>query len=102
MHGLTSDEILKEIRSETLDVPDDDFFKTDGPSPSWTKSSAHASPPSASTPLLRLREPAPDPRRILPENILGVSALIFADNYNDQEFVRVGYYQNTKYDDEVS
>lgn len=45
--------------------------------------------------------PAPDPRRIPPEDLLGVAALILTGSYNDQEFVRVGYYQNTGYDDEV-
>lgn len=44
--------------------------------------------------------PAPDPKRIPPEDLLGVAALILTGSYNDQEFVRVGYYQNTEYDDE--
>lgn len=30
--------------------------------------------------------------------VLGVGALILIGSYNDQEFVRVGYYQNTEYD----
>ncbi|EJD05180.1 anti-silence-domain-containing protein [Fomitiporia mediterranea MF3/22] len=45
--------------------------------------------------------PAPDFRRIPPEDLLGVAALILTGSYNDQEFVRVGYYQNTEYDDEL-
>ena len=42
--------------------------------------------------------PAPDHRLIPKEDILGVAALIFTGSYKDQEFVRVGYYQNTEYD----
>ena len=40
----------------------------------------------------------PDPRLIRKEDVLGISALIFTGSYKDQEFVRVGYYQNTEYD----
>ncbi|TFK72389.1 anti-silence-domain-containing protein [Pluteus cervinus] len=43
---------------------------------------------------------APDPSKIPPEDVLGVAALILTGSYNDQEFVRVGYYQNTEYDNE--
>ena len=43
---------------------------------------------------------APDPRSIPKEDVLGVAALILTGSYNDQEFVRVGYYQNTEYDNE--
>jgi len=43
---------------------------------------------------------APDPKRIPKEDVLGVAALILTGSYNDQEFVRVGYYQNTEYDNE--
>jgi len=32
--------------------------------------------------------------------VLGVAALILTGSYRDQEFVRVGYYQNTEYDNE--
>ena len=32
--------------------------------------------------------------------VLGVAALILTGSYKDQEFVRVGYYQNTEYDNE--
>lgn len=42
----------------------------------------------------------PDPSKIPPEDILGVAALILTGSYKDQEFVRVGYYQNTEYDNE--
>jgi histone chaperone ASF1 len=31
---------------------------------------------------------------------MGVAALILTGSYKDQEFVRVGYYQNTEYDNE--
>jgi len=43
---------------------------------------------------------APDPSKIPPEDVLGVAALILTGSYKDQEFVRVGYYQNTEYDNE--
>ena len=43
---------------------------------------------------------APDPSKIPPEDVLGVAALILTGCYRDQEFVRVGYYQNTEYDSE--
>ena len=42
----------------------------------------------------------PDPSKIPSEDVLGVTALILTGSYNDQEFVRVGYYQNTEYDNE--
>jgi len=31
---------------------------------------------------------------------MGVAALILTGSYKDQEFVRVGYYQNTEYDND--
>jgi len=43
---------------------------------------------------------APDPSKIPTEDVLGVAALILTGSYRDQEFVRVGYYQNTEYDNE--
>jgi hypothetical protein len=42
----------------------------------------------------------PDPTRIPDQDILGVAAIILTGSYRDQEFVRVGYYQNTEYDNE--
>ena len=42
----------------------------------------------------------PDPAKIPKEDVLGVAALILTGSYKDQEFVRVGYYQNTEYDNE--
>jgi histone chaperone ASF1 len=44
--------------------------------------------------------PSPDPRRIPPADVLGVAAVILTASYRDQEFVRVGYYQNTEYDND--
>lgn len=41
-----------------------------------------------------------NPSIIPPEDVLGVAALILTGSYNEQEFVRVGYYQNTEYEDE--
>ena len=43
---------------------------------------------------------APSSHKVPPEDVLGVAALILIGSYNDQEFVRVGYYQNTEYDNE--
>ncbi|KAH8976960.1 ASF1 like histone chaperone-domain-containing protein [Lactarius hatsudake] len=42
----------------------------------------------------------PSAQSIPPEDVLGVAALILTGSYRDQEFVRVGYYQNTEYDNE--
>ncbi|KAF5383914.1 hypothetical protein D9757_007420 [Collybiopsis confluens] len=42
--------------------------------------------------------PAPNPQHIPDKDILGVAALILTGSYADQEFVRVGYYQNTEYE----
>ena len=44
--------------------------------------------------------PAPEPTVIPQEDLLGVAAIILSGAYKDAEFVRVGYYQNTEYDDE--
>ncbi|KAH9943860.1 anti-silence-domain-containing protein [Amylocystis lapponica] len=41
---------------------------------------------------------APSPSKIPTEDVLGVAALILTGSYKEQEFVRVGYYQNTEYD----
>ena len=35
-----------------------------------------------------------------PEEILGVTVIIITASYRDKEFVRVGYYVNTDYEDE--
>lgn len=43
---------------------------------------------------------APLSSKIPPEDVLGVAALILTGSYKDQEFVRVGYYQNTEYDND--
>ncbi|KAJ3487909.1 hypothetical protein NLI96_g3208 [Meripilus lineatus] len=43
---------------------------------------------------------APSPSKIPTEDVLGVAALILTGSYKEQEFVRVGYYQNTEYDSE--
>ncbi|CAE6502115.1 unnamed protein product [Rhizoctonia solani] len=42
----------------------------------------------------------PNPASIPKEDVLGVAAVILTGLYKDQEFVRVGYYQNTEYDTE--
>lgn len=42
---------------------------------------------------------APPDKSVIPaDDVLGVAALILTGSYNDQEFVRIGYYQNTEYD----
>lgn len=43
--------------------------------------------------------PPPEPHKIPHDDVLGVAAIILTASYKDQEFVRVGYYQNTEYDD---
>ena len=43
---------------------------------------------------------APDPKKIPKEDVLGVAALILTGSYKEQEFVRVGYYQNTEWEGE--
>lgn len=48
---------------------------------------------------------APAPKHDLlpsvdPEEILGVTVIIITASYRDKEFVRVGYYVNTDYEDE--
>lgn len=45
--------------------------------------------------------PPPEPHKIPHDDVLGVAAIILTASYKDQEFVRVGYYQNTEYDDPV-
>lgn len=40
--------------------------------------------------------PAPNPKLVPEGDLMGVAALILTGSYNDQEFVRVGYYQNTE------
>lgn len=52
------------------------------------------------TNCFEFNSPPPDPSRIPKDDLLGIAALIFTGIYNDQEFVRVGYYQNTTYDNE--
>ncbi|KAF3933061.1 hypothetical protein ABW20_dc0107917 [Dactylellina cionopaga] len=44
--------------------------------------------------------PAPEPSKIPEEDLMGVAALIVVGSYLKQEFLRVGYYQNTQYSTE--
>jgi len=44
---------------------------------------------------------APDPKVIPKEDVLGLAALILTGSYRDQEFVRIGYYQNTEYEEDA-
>lgn len=57
-------------------------------------------PVPVGTNCFAFKSPAPDPSKIPKADLLGIAALIFTGIYNDQEFVRVGYYQNTTYDNE--
>jgi len=41
---------------------------------------------------------APDPRRIPPHDLLGVTVVLLSCFYRDREFIRVGYYVNSEYD----
>lgn len=43
--------------------------------------------------------PSPDPSRIPPSELVGVTVILLTASYQDKEFVRVGYYVNTEYDD---
>jgi histone chaperone ASF1 len=43
---------------------------------------------------------APDPSKILNEDIIGPSALLLVCSYKGQKFVQVGYYLNNEYVDE--
>jgi histone chaperone ASF1 len=47
-----------------------------------------------------LTAPAPDPSKIPATELLGVTVLLLVCEYQDQEFIRVGYYVNTDYGDE--
>ncbi|GAA5940718.1 hypothetical protein JCM21900_002820 [Sporobolomyces salmonicolor] len=42
---------------------------------------------------------APSPDRIPPSDLIGVTVILLTCAYNDQEFVRIGYYVNTEYGD---
>jgi histone chaperone ASF1 len=41
-----------------------------------------------------------DPKKIPKEDVLGMAALILTGGYKEQEYVRVGYYQNTEWEAE--
>ncbi|XP_042501233.1 probable histone chaperone ASF1A [Macadamia integrifolia] len=43
----------------------------------------------------------PDPSKIPDEDIIGVTVLLLSCSYMGQEFIRVGYYVNNDYDDEL-
>lgn len=42
---------------------------------------------------------APLPSRIPASDLIGVTVILLTCSYNDQEFVRIGYYVNTEYGD---
>ncbi len=46
------------------------------------------------------KHPHPTPPRCPSGDLFGNAALILTGSYNEQEFVRVGYYQFTEYDNE--
>jgi len=41
---------------------------------------------------------APDPCRIPPADLVGVTVILLSCHYRDREFIRIGYYVNTEYD----
>lgn len=43
---------------------------------------------------------APDPKKIPPEDIVGVTVVLIQALYRDKEFIRVGYYVNNEYEKE--
>mmetsp|Transcript_5239 Transcript_5239/g.12523 ORF Transcript_5239/g.12523 Transcript_5239/m.12523 type:complete len:239 (+) Transcript_5239:296-1012(+) len=46
-----------------------------------------------------LQADAPDPSKLLPEDLLGVTVVLVTCSYKEREFVRVGYYVNNEYHD---
>uniref|UniRef100_A0A1J3IM22 Putative histone chaperone ASF1A n=2 Tax=Noccaea caerulescens TaxID=107243 RepID=A0A1J3IM22_NOCCA len=48
-----------------------------------------------------LQADPPDPSKIREEDIIGVTVLLLTCSYTGQEFLRVGYYVNNDYDDEL-
>lgn len=46
-----------------------------------------------------LQAPAPDPSKIINEDLIGVTVVLVICSYNDQEFVRIGYYVNNEYNE---
>lgn len=51
--------------------------------------------------LTSLQADPPDPSKIREEDIIGVTVLLLTCSYTGQEFLRVGYYVNNDYDDEL-
>ncbi|KAJ3009046.1 Histone chaperone asf1 [Thoreauomyces humboldtii] len=47
-----------------------------------------------------LEAPAPDPRKIPDQDIIGVTVILLMCLYREREFLRVGYYINNDYADE--
>ena len=46
-----------------------------------------------------LQADAPDPNKLAPEDLLGVTVVLVTCSYKEREFVRVGYYVNNEYHD---
>ncbi|VDD83544.1 unnamed protein product [Mesocestoides corti] len=40
---------------------------------------------------------SPDPKKILPEDLVGVTVVLIQALYHEQEFIRIGYYVNNEY-----
>jgi len=57
----------------------------------------YAPSPAVHTP--RVQADAPDPSKIPPEDLLGVTVVILSCLYKEKEFVRIGYYVSNEYDD---
>lgn len=60
----------------------------------------HVGPVPSSVNAFDFEGSPPPPSRIPPEDVLGVAALVLTGSYMEQGLVRVGYYQNTEYDNE--
>ena len=44
---------------------------------------------------------APSTEKIPANDLLGVTVILLTGSYNEQEFVRIGYYVNSEYEDEA-
>jgi histone chaperone ASF1 len=58
-------------------------------------------PVGINTFIFLLQADAPDISQIPNEDILGVTVVLVTCSYREKEFVRVGYYVNNEYDDEM-
>ena len=57
-------------------------------------------PTHLSTYRLFMQTDAPDPSRVPPGELLGVTIVLLTCSYQGKEFVRIGYYVNSDYADQ--